>query len=159
MMSRRSHGRVSAGILMYRRTRTLEVMIAHPGGPFWQNRDRGAWSIPKGLLHPGERPFDGARREFAEETGLHLPEAGFVPLGSVRQGSGKVVHAWAIEGDADTDQLVSNSFTMEWPPGSGRSAEFPELDRFIWATPDVARAKLNRAQRAFVSRLVADIEI
>jgi predicted NUDIX family NTP pyrophosphohydrolase len=144
---------------MYRQSASLKVLIAHPGGPFWQNRDGGAWSIPKGLLEPGEDPLTGAKREFREETGLRPPEDGYIPLGSIVQRSGKTVHAWGIGGDADTDLLVSNSFTMEWPPGSGRRAEFPEMDRFLWATPELADIKLNPAQRAFVFRLVADREI
>jgi predicted NUDIX family NTP pyrophosphohydrolase len=138
---------------MYRRHGTLEVLIAHPGGPYWRKRDHGAWSIPKGLLLPNESPLEAALREFAEETGLRLPDTGFTSLGTVVQGSGKTVHAWAIEGDADVDALVSNTFTMEWPPGSGSQADFPEMDRFMWAAPDTARVKLNRAQSAFVSRL------
>ena len=109
-MRRAIAGRVSAGILMYRRHGTLEVLIAHPGGPYWRKRDHGAWSIPKGLLLPNESPLEAALREFAEETGLRLPDTGFTSLGTVVQGSGKTVHAWAIEGDADVDALVSNTF-------------------------------------------------
>ncbi len=142
---------------MYRLPVSLEVLIAHPGGPFWRNRDQGVWSIPKGLVLPGEDVLVGARREFQEETGLSLPENGFVPLGSVVQRGGKTVHAWAIEGDADLDTLASNTFTMDWPPGSGRQIEFPEMDRYLWATPELARDKLNRAQGAFVDRLTTDI--
>lgn len=144
---------------MYRTTLSLEILIAHPGGPYWRNRDRAAWSIPKGLLLPGEEPLTGARREFQEETGLRLPDTGFLPLGFVVQSGGKIIYAWGIEGDADLDTLVSNTFTMEWPPGSGRRVEFPEMDRFLWAGPDIARSKLNRAQRAFVDRLAADTHL
>jgi predicted NUDIX family NTP pyrophosphohydrolase len=142
---------------MYRRSASLEVLIAHPGGPFWQGRDEGAWSIPKGLLQPDEELLAGARREFHEETGLLPPDDGYISLGSVIQGSGKTVYAWGIEGDADITALVSNTFKMDWPPGSGTETEFPEMDRFLWARPEVAKVKLNRAQRAFVTRLSADI--
>jgi predicted NUDIX family NTP pyrophosphohydrolase len=151
-----AHGRVSAGILLYRLTPELEVLIAHPGGPFWESRDDGAWSIPKGLVRPGEDLLAAARREFEEETGLHLPEAGFVPLGSVVQRGGKTVHAWGLEGDADADSLMSNTFSMQWPPGSGKRASFPELDRFAWASIAEAARLLNEAQTAFVFRLSAD---
>lgn len=138
---------------MYRMRPHLEVLIVHPGGPFWANRDEGAWSIPKGLLEPGEDPLLGARREFEEETGLVTPDDGYLPLGRVEQRGGKTVYAWAFEGDADIALLVSDSFVMEWPPGSGRRASFPEVDRYLWAAPDAARRKLNPAQRAFVTRL------
>lgn len=148
---------VSAGVLMYRTTRSLEVLVAHPGGPYWRNRDNGVWSIPKGLLRPGEAPLSAARREFEEETGLLLPDNGFSPLGSVVLRSGKTVYAWSFEGDAEPEDLVSNTFKMEWPPGSGQEVEFPEMDRFMWADPDLAMIKLNKGQRAFITRLVADI--
>ena len=143
----------SAGILLFRLRADLEVLIAHPGGPFWRSRDRGAWSIPKGLLRPGEAAIGAARREFEEETGLSAPATGLVALGSIKQLSGKTVHAWAYEGDADAGALVSNTFTMEWPHGSGKIEEFPEMDRFLWASPTTARSKLNRAQGPFVDRL------
>ena len=149
---------MSAGVLLYRTVPDLEVLIAHPGGPFWKHRDDGAWSIPKGEPRGREDLFDAARREFTEETGLALPAEGFRPLGSVVLRSGKRVHAWGRRGDADPGRLVSNMFTMEWPPGSGRTAEFPEMDRFMWASPSLAETKLNRAQIAFVSRLIADID-
>lgn len=154
---RRSSKPVSAGLVLFRLRSPLEVLIAHPGGPFWRNRDAGAWSIPKGIVRPGEDELAAARREFEEETGLPTPASGYLGLGSVTQKSGKRVVAWALEGDADAEALTSNTFTIEWPPGSGRSAEFPELDTFLWASPEVASAKLNKAQIAFVSRLVADI--
>ena len=150
--------RVSAGIVLFRRKTGLEVLIAHPGGPFWSRRDEGAWSIPKGLVRPDEDLLTGAVREFEEETGLRLSGDSFTSLGSVTQRSGKTVHAWATEGEADPDELESNSFTMEWPPGSGRIAEFPEMDRFMWATSHSAREKLNKAQIAFVLRLSADTD-
>ena len=146
---------VSAGLLLFRRRDGhLEVLLAHPGGPFWVNRDVGAWSIPKGLAEPSEDLLSAARREFAEETGLR-PDGPFLPLGDVRQKAGKVVHAWACEGDADPSQLTSNTMTVEWPPGSGKRVEFPEVDRCAWFDPAEARAKLNPAQVAFVDRLEA----
>jgi predicted NUDIX family NTP pyrophosphohydrolase len=146
---------VSAGLLLFRRRGgRLEVLLAHPGGPFWANRDAGAWSLPKGLAEPGEDLLTAARREFSEETGLS-PDGPFLALGSIRQKSGKVVHAWACEGDADPAQLTSNTMSVEWPPGSGKRVEFPEIDRCAWFEPAEARAKLNPAQAEFVDRLEA----
>ena len=146
---------VSAGLLLYRRgAGGPEVFLAHPGGPFWEDRDAGAWTIPKGLIAPGEDPLAAARREFEEETGVR-PAGPFVPLGSVRQKAGKVVHAWAWEGDADPAAVTSNVMRAEWPRGSGRWLTFPEVDRCGWFTPEVARAKLNPAQVAFLDRLEA----
>ena len=143
----------SAGILLYRIAGHLEMLIAHPGGPFWAHRDDGSWSIPKGLLRPGEEALAAAHREFREETGVMVPEGAPLSLGSIVQRSGKTVHAWATEGDADPSAMVSNTFTLEWPRGSGRNAEFPEMDRFLWANPAMARRKLNKPQATFVSRL------
>lgn len=146
---------ISAGLLLFRRVAgRLEVLLAHPGGPFWANRDAGAWGIPKGLAGPDEDLLAAARREFAEETGLS-PEGPFRPLGSVRQKSGKVVHAWACEGDADPAALTSNRISIEWPSGSGKRIEIPEIDRCGWFAPVEARVKLNPAQVAFVDRLEA----
>jgi predicted NUDIX family NTP pyrophosphohydrolase len=146
---------VSAGLLLFRRAGgALEVLLAHPGGPFWAGRDAGAWTIPKGLVGPGEDLLDAARREFAEETGF-APGGPFLPLGSVKQKAGKVVHAWACEGDLDPATAVSNTMSVEWPPGSGRRVEFPEVDRCAWFGPEEARAKANPAQAAFVDRLQA----
>ena len=146
-------GNVSAGVLLFRRReRGLEVLLAHPGGPFWHDRDAGAWTIPKGAVEDGEAPLAAARRELAEETGL-APEGPFVALGSVRQKSGKHVHAWACESDADADRLVSNTMRTEWPRGSGRWLTFPEVDRCAWFDPDTAREKLNPAQAELVRRL------
>lgn len=147
---------ISAGVVLYRRVPRLEVLIGHPGGPFWSGRDAGAWSFPKGLVRPDEELMAGAVREFEEETGLRLPPGKLEPLGFVVLSSGKTVHAWAFEGDADPDALDSNMFTMEWPPGSGRKVRFPEMDRFIWATVATARSKLNEGQIPFVLRLAAD---
>jgi len=144
----------SAGILVYRTgERGLEVLVAHPGGPIFRNRDEGAWTIPKGEIEVGEEPLAAARRELAEETGFVL-EGPFLPLGSVKQKSGKIVHAWACQGDVDPAQLRSNRFEMQWPPRSGRVQSFPEVDRVAYFDPDTARAKLNSAQSELVLRLV-----
>jgi predicted NUDIX family NTP pyrophosphohydrolase len=144
---------VSAGLLLYRRRGDeLDVFLAHPGGPFWAHRDAGAWSIPKGLVDAGEAPLAAACREFAEETGIR-PTGPFLPLGSVRQKAGKLIHAWAWEGDADPAHLTSNLMRTEWPRGSGRWLQFPEIDRCAWFAPQVAREKLNPAQAAFIDRL------
>lgn len=155
-MRRHSRGVLSsAGIVLFRRTPRLEVLVAHPGGPFWRNRDAGAWSIPKGLLQEGEAPLEAALREFTEETGLGVDSSPLIDLGSIRQASGKTVFAWGAEGDADPEVLRSNTFSLEWPRGSGEIREYPEMDRFLWADPDTARRKLNRAQGPFVGRLEA----
>ncbi|MEM7203182.1 MAG: NUDIX domain-containing protein [Planctomycetota bacterium] len=145
----------SAGILLYRRgARSVEVLLGHPGGPFFRRRDAGAWTIPKGLVEAGEEPLVAARRELAEETGLSLPDATALPLGEVVQKGGKRVVAWAIEADADPAQLRSNEVEMEWPRGSGRMMRFPEIDRLAWCTVEVAREKMNPAQVELVERLV-----
>ena len=152
-----SGGRRSAGLLLYRRTSLggVEVLVVHPGGPFWARKDLGAWSLPKGEYDDDEDPAVCARREFAEELGTAPPEGDLLDLGEVRLKSGKVVVAWAVEGDLDTAEIVSNSFETEWPPRSGRRQEFPEVDRAEWFGPDEARAKLNPAQAEFVDRLEA----
>jgi predicted NUDIX family NTP pyrophosphohydrolase len=145
----------SAGLLLFRRRPDgLELFLAHPGGPFWKGREAGAWTIPKGLAEPGEDPLAAACREFEEETGLK-PRGPFIPLGNVRQKAGKVVHAWAWEGDADPALVTSNTMKTEWPRGSGRWLTFPEVDRCGWFAPDLAREKLNPAQAALIDRLVA----
>jgi predicted NUDIX family NTP pyrophosphohydrolase len=145
----------SAGLLLFRRSgETLEVFLAHPGGPFWKDRDLGAWTIPKGGMDAGEDLLDGARREFEEETGIR-PRGPFLPLGSVRQKAGKVVHAWAWEGDADPALVTSNVMRSEWPRGSGQWLVFPEVDRCAWFDPDTARRKLNPAQAELIGRLEA----
>lgn len=145
----------SAGILLYRqRQGTLEVLLVHPGGPFWRRRDEGSWSIPKGERAAAEDGLTVARREFAEELGQPPPRATFIPLGSVRQAGGKTVDAWAAEGDVDVDTVKSNTFELEWPPRSGRIQAFPEIDRAGWFDVEHARQKLNPAQQAFVKRLV-----
>ena len=124
----------------------------HPGGPFWTKRDLGAWSIPKGEFAPAEDPLAAARREFEEETGI-VPEGDFIPLSPRRQPSGKVVHAWAFEGDCDPATIVSNTFAIQWPPGSGRRQEFPEVDRAAWVPLDVAKRKLVSGQAGLVEEL------
>ena len=146
---------VSAGLLLFRRrVGALEVFLAHPGGPFWKGRDEGAWTIPKGVLDPGEDPLAAARREFAEETGV-VAVGPFMALGSVKQRAGKVVHAWAWEGDADAERVTSNTSRTEWPRGSGRWLTYPEVDRCAWLDPAAARRKINPAQAAFIDRLEA----
>jgi len=149
--------RVSAGILLYRRTPGggLQVLLGHPGGPFHAHRDLGSWSIPKGEVEPGEDLLDVARREFAEETGHAPPDAPPIPLGTIVQKGGKRVHAWAVEGDLDPATAVSNTFTMSWPPGSAAVVAFPELDRVAWFEPGEARLRLKEAQGPFVERLAA----
>jgi predicted NUDIX family NTP pyrophosphohydrolase len=140
---------------MYRpRAPELEVLLAHPGGPFWRNKDAGAWSIPKGLHEAGEDPLAAARREFEEETG-HRVDGAFDALGSFRQPGGKIVTAFAVEGDFDVMALRSNTFTIEWPPRSGRQVSFPEVDRAEWFSPAVARAKLVKGQVPILDAFLA----
>jgi predicted NUDIX family NTP pyrophosphohydrolase len=145
----------SAGILLYRvRDGAVEVLLVHPGGPLWASKDLGAWSIPKGEYEPGEDPLACALREFEEETGHRLPEDRLLELGSLTQRGGKVVSAWAAPGDLDAAAITSNTFTMEWPPRSGRQRAFPEVDRAGWFDPDTARQKLLGAQAVLVDRLL-----
>ena len=152
-MPRSTRPNVSAGLLLFRRSRgRLEVFIAHPGGPYWKDRDAGAWTIPKGIVESGEDLLDAAQREFLEETSIQ-PSGPFIPLGSIRQKAGKTIHAWGWEGDADPSAIVSNTMRTEWPRGSGRWIEFAEVDRCMWADPAVARAKMNPAQAELVTRL------
>jgi len=142
---------------MYRiRERSLEVLLVHPGGPLFRGRDAGAWTIPKGLVEPGEDLLSAARREFAEET-AHAPEGDFIELTKVTQKGGKVVHAWGIEGDLDPDQFRSNTFRLEWPPRSKRIVEFPEVDRAEFFGLETARAKINPAQVALLDELEAHL--
>ena len=149
----------SAGLLLYRRAAgSLEVLLVHPGGPFWKNKDEGAWSIPKGLYEPGERPLDAARREFREELGAEPPEGDSLELGEIRQGGGKLVVAWAIEGDLDVSQVESNTFEMEWPPRSGKVAAFPEIDRADWFGVQEARLKILKGQVPLLDRLEAALQ-
>jgi len=141
-------------VLFRRGAQGLEVLLAHPGGPFWRDRDAGSWTIPKGIVDEGEDLLDAARREFQEETGI-APSGPFLPLGSIRQKAGKVVHAWAWEGDADASAIVSNTARVEWPPGSGRWVTYPEVDRCAWYDPDSARRRINAAQAELIDRLEA----
>ena len=137
-------------MLLYRRARDRwEVLLAHPGGPLWARKDEGAWSIPKGELEADEDPLKGAVREFREETGQEVSGT-FLPLTPIRQPSGKLVHAWAVEGDFNPHDLRSNSFSMEWPPKSGRMASFPEIDRAAWFDLPVARTKVLKGQFSFL---------
>jgi len=152
--------RRSAGILLYRRAAdgTWALLIAHMGGPFWSNRDAGAWSIPKGELEEGDDPLAAALREFEEELGSAPPAVGLVDLGEVTQAGGKRVVVFAAEADFDVDTLHSNTFRVEWPRGSGRQQEFPEIDRIAWVSPDEARTKLVQGQVAFVDRLCSYLD-
>lgn len=143
----------SAGLLVYRlRDRALEVFLVHPGGPFWAKKDAGAWSIPKGEFTAGEDALAAARREFQEETGVSV-DGPFASLGSVQQAGGKTIHAFATAAEIDADTIVSNTFQLEWPPRSGRFAEFPEVDRGAWFSPEAAAEKINPAQAELIARL------
>ncbi len=145
--------KTSAGLLMYRkRNGTLEVLLVHLGGPFWKNKDRGAWFVPKGENDPGEEEFSAALREFKEETGL-VPSGDFLSLGSVKHKSGKTVVAWAFAGNCDPASLRSNTFEMEWPPKSGKLATFPEIDRADFFSVDAAREKMHPAEFELLGRL------
>jgi len=143
----------SAGLLMYRRrNRQLEVFLVHPGGPFWAKKDLGAWSISKGEYVEGELPLEAARREFEEETGF-AAQGDFLELGAVQQAGGKVVMAWAFEGDCDPSKLISNRCEIEWPPRSGRKIEIPEVDRGSWFSIAEARERILKSQAPFLDRL------
>ena len=145
--------KISAGLLMYRvRENELEFLLAHPGGPFWKDRDAGAWTIPKGEIQEGENPLAAAKREFEEEVGVK-PQGDFIELTPITQKGGKVVHAWAIEGDCDTATIRSNTFQMEWPPRSGKFQACPEVDRAAFFRMDEARRKINPAQTALLEEL------
>jgi predicted NUDIX family NTP pyrophosphohydrolase len=147
--------RRSAGIVLYRRSGPgVEVLLVHPGGPFFAKKDLGVWSIPKGEYAEGDDPFASALREFEEETGTRLDGADAIELGSIVQRAGKQVTAWALEGDLDPATIRSNTFTVEWPPRSGRQAEFPEVDRAEWFGVDEAKAKIVPAQAELIDRLV-----
>jgi predicted NUDIX family NTP pyrophosphohydrolase len=146
--------RQSAGILMFRRTGARpEVLLAHPGGPFWAKKDNGAWSIPKGLYEERENPLAAARREFEEETGC-IPDGEFVALGTFKQPSNKTIVAWAVESDFDLAKFKSNLFAMEWPPKSGRTRHFPEVDRIAWFEPDEAKRKILKGQAPILATLL-----
>jgi predicted NUDIX family NTP pyrophosphohydrolase len=145
--------RTSSGLLVFRRTAGLEVLLGHMGGPFWARKDAGAWTIPKGEPAPGEDPVATALREFAEEIGVPPPSSEPLALGDVKQSGGKVVTAWAVEGDLDVSAIDSNLVEIPWPPRSGRTLLVPELDRAGWFAPDEARRLVVTAQAAFVDRL------
>ncbi len=148
--------KTSAGLLLYRGDGdALEVLLVHPGGPFWVRRDDGVWSVPKGELDEGDDPVATAAREFREELGEDPPLEGWVELGEVRQSGGKRVLAWAVRGDFDAEHITSNTFEIEWPPRSGRRATFPEVDRAAWFAMSAAAPKLGSAQAAFLERLAA----
>jgi len=156
MPTPKGNSKVSAGLLMVRRgVAGWEFLLAHPGGPFFARKDEGSWSIPKGLPENGEDLLAAAKREFVEETGFACERERYLPLGSVTQAGGKVVHAWAFEGDCEPAELKSNSFTREWPPRSGRTREFPEIDRVAFFDAATARSKLNPSQGAFIERALA----
>ncbi|MEV5547437.1 NUDIX domain-containing protein [Streptomyces sp. NPDC052309] len=146
--------RRSAGLLLFRPAADgVQVLLGHMGGPFHARREAGAWTIPKGEYDPAESAWDAARREFEEELGLPPPDGEAIPLGEVRQAGGKTVTVWAVEADLDPATIVPGTFRMEWPPRSGRIAEFPELDRVAWFTPARAREVIVKAQAAFLDRL------
>ncbi len=150
--------RTSAGILFYRRTGgRLEFLLAHPGGPFYRARDEGHWSIPKGEPDGDEPLLEVARREFQEETGHPVPNGPVTELGSIVQKGGKVVHAWAVEGDLDPEVAISNTFQMEWPPGSGQTGTFPEIDHVAWFDPTEARRRVKPTQIPLLERLEATL--
>ena len=143
----------SAGLLIYRRrNERAEVFLVHPGGPFWQNKDAGAWTIPKGEFAPPEDPLEAAKRELLEETGLSLG-APFLPLEPIKQKGGKIVHAWAVAADFVAEKIQSNTFSMEWPPRSGNMRDFPEVDRAAWFDFDAAMEKIIEAQQGFLKQL------
>ena len=146
----------SAGVLLHRcgADGALQVLIGHPGGPFWARKDDGAWSIPKGEYDSGDDPWQAAQREFAEELGLAVPTGQRRELGTVKQPSGKVLTVFAVAADLDIGEFRSNTFTLEWPRGSGRLREFPELDRVAWLPVEEARVKLLKGQRVFLDRLL-----
>jgi predicted NUDIX family NTP pyrophosphohydrolase len=150
----------SAGIMLFRRpvSRGLEVLLVHPGGPFWRNKDDGAWSIPKGLYDQDEEPLAAAKREFLEETGCAVDGA-FIDLGTFKQASGKIIAAFALEGDFDLASFKCNTFAIEWPPKSGRMQDFPEADRADWFAPDVALRKIAKGQVPILKALLAKLGV
>jgi len=148
----------SAGILLFRfKRKKLEILLAHPGGPFFENKDEGVWSIAKGLCEGNESLLETARREFEEETGFTV-DGNFIGLGQLRMKSGKIVHVWALEHDIDATKMVSNSFAMEWPRNSGQIKEFPEMDTAAWFSLVEVRSKIAKGQAAFIDRLVSSID-
>jgi predicted NUDIX family NTP pyrophosphohydrolase len=152
--------KLSAGVLVYRiRDGVVDVLIAHPGGPFWARKDVGVWSIPKGEYLDGDDPWAAAQREFGEELGLPVPPGPRIDFGPLKQPSGKVVTAFAVAGDLDVSEARSNTFELEWPKGSGRMREFPEVDRVGWFPVAQARTKLLKGQRPFLDRLMAEPDL
>ncbi len=150
--------KVSAGLLLFRRRiSVVEFLLAHPGGPYFARKDDGAWTLPKGGIEDGESPLQAAKREFFEETGFPLGGGPLIELGTIRQRSGKIVHAWAFEGDADPAQLCSETFELQWPPRSGLRQRFPEVDRVAFFVPEVARRKMIEAQSPFIDRALERI--
>ncbi|HTE57770.1 MAG TPA: NUDIX domain-containing protein [Verrucomicrobiae bacterium] len=150
----------SAGVLVYRKKPSgVEVLIVHPGGPFWAKKDKGAWTLPKGEFNDTEEALDAAKREFQEETGQPLPAGEYLELGTVKNKSGKTIYGWAVQGDMDITKLNSNSMMIEWPPKSGKEQEFREVDKAGWFTPDKAMQKLHPAQAPFVERLLKALGI
>ena len=148
----------SAGILLYRlRDNAVEVLLAHPGGPFWSGKDLGAWSIPKGQSEANEDPLQAAKREFMEETGFEV-DGQFIDLGTIRQPSRKMIHIWALRQDLDADRVQSNEFSMEWPRKSGIIRQFPEIDRAEWFDIETARRKIHKGQAGFLDRLLSKIQ-
>ena len=148
----------SAGILLYRiKNHQPEFFLVHPGGPFWLKKDAGAWSIPKGEIEEGEDAMNVAVREFKEETGQEIIGK-FIPLESVKQKAGKLIVAWAVEGDVDESKILSNTFEIEWPPKSGKMKTFPEIDKAEWFSPDVAKEKINPAQTNFIEELLSKLQ-
>jgi predicted NUDIX family NTP pyrophosphohydrolase len=149
----------SAGLLVYRRNNGVEVLLVHPGGPFWAKKDAHAWSIPKGEFKTGEEAEKAAKREFEEEIGQPAPEGEYVDLGSTKQKGGKEVFAWAVERDLDTTNITSNTFTMEWPPRSGNQQEFPEVDRAQWFDLETASSKVHPGQSELLARLAEKLGV
>jgi predicted NUDIX family NTP pyrophosphohydrolase len=151
--------KLSAGILLYRaRQGAVEVLLVHPGGPFWAKKDQGAWSIPKGEYEEGEEALDVAKREFEEELGSPPPQGTFLELGELVQPNRKVITAFAVEGDFEPAKLTSNHFEMEWPPRSGRKQSFPEVDRAVWFAPEEARKRILPGQASFIDRLLKQLQ-
>lgn len=150
----------SAGLLLYQwKNKKVEVLLGHPGGPFWAKKDKGAWSIPKGEFTEGEVPLEAAKREFSEEMGRPAPEGNYTELGTIKLSSGKLIYAWALEADLAVSTVRSNTFSMEWPPKSGQMQEFPEIDRAMWIPLDAAAEKMHTGQAEFLARLRQQLKL
>lgn len=153
-------GKLSAGILVYRRSAAgIEVLLAHPGGPYWAKKDTGAWSIPKGEVEEGEKLDEAAKREFAEELGQSAPDGEYIELGSFKRKDGKQVFAWAVEGDLDVTHIVSNTLLIDWPPKSSKQLEIPEIDKAAWIPLAEAALKMHTGQDVFLERLASAVHI